>query len=184
MLFTCKQFYNVPPGQTQTLLYLTENKLQYESFLSHRRLSLLSVNLRFSSLLLQIKACWRRSVKGAVRCAPSCQQTVLHKHQAKQEKSRSGQVTWTHHWSGSSLDPLDSSRVQDTRRQISFFVLFFRLFQKLWVRSRPAGQRVEHQVASFPHNQLELLSPCCRAETHESASSNQRYMFLLTGELH
>lgn len=128
--------------------------------------SRLSVNLRFPSLLLfllQIEACWRRSVKGAVH-------RVLHKHQAKQEKSRSGQVTWTHHWSGSSLDPLDSSRVQDTQRQIYLFifVLFLQLFQKLWLRSRPAGQHVKHQVATFPHNQLELLPPCCGAETHES----------------
>lgn len=49
-LFTCKQFYNVPPGQTQTLLCVT--------------VWTFSVNLRFSSLLLfllQIEACWRRS---------------------------------------------------------------------------------------------------------------------------
>lgn len=83
--------------------------------------SRLSVNLRFSSLLLfllQIEACWRRSVKGAVH-------RVLHKHHAKQEKSRSGQVTWTHHWSGSSLDPIDSSRVQSPGHTETDLFIYF-----------------------------------------------------------
>lgn len=116
--------------------------------------SRLSVNLRFSSLLLfllQIEACWRRSVKGAVH-------RVLHKHQAKQEKSRSperiiGQVpAWT------------PSTPPESRTHRDRFIYSFLSFSFIFSRSFDSGVVLQVSMSNTRWRRFLTISwSCCRS---------------------